>query len=625
MNNKLMFLLGVFMCFSTLLKAQNKATQQADQLYNSYQYVKAIEAYKNLAESKNATPYIYTQLANCYYQVFNNQEAAKWFSKAVASNADAEVHYKYAQTLKVLGNYVAANKQMDIFATLAPKDSRALQHKNNPNYIADISKKDKLFDVGKPIFKNDGKSDFGAVLSNYNDLYFTSNRNANAKKEASYNQSYLDIYKATRNSDGSYSEPTSISELNSSFHDGPVTISADGATIYFSRDGQSSGRFEKNKAANVKIAHQGLYKATKTDGKWKNITSLPFNNPTYSVTNPSLSQDGKTLYFASDMPGGFGKSDIWKVAITENGYGTPENLGSKINTADKENFPFIAPNDVLYFASTGKQGLGGLDIYKIDLKLMDEAQNLGKPVNSEKDDFSFSYNTKYNTGFFSSNRTDSDIIYSAIPICKSYLNVTVTDKKTGGIIENALVSLIDNKGNSLFSNNTDRKGKAQFDINCSTEYQISVASKNHETATYPVAAVADGDAVVLAKLAPLEVVITEKEILLNSVYFEYNKSNITAQGAIELDKLVKVLNENPLFIIFVKSHTDSKGSTSYNLKLSEQRAQSTVQYIISKGIDSKRISGKGFGSSELKVSCGNQCTEEQHALNRRSEFLIVKK
>lgn len=625
MNNKIMFLVGVFMCFSTLLNAQNKATQQADQLYNSYQYVKAIEAYKKLAEDKNASSYVYTQLATCYYQVFNNQEAAKWFSKAVTSKVDAEVHYKYAQTLKILGNYADANKQMDIFSDLAPKDSRAIQHKNNPNYIADISKKNKLFDVGQPILKNDGKSDFGAVLSDYNDLYFTSNRNANSKKEASYNQSYLDIYKATRNSDGSFSEPIAVSELNSSFHDGPVTISADGATIYFSRDGQSSGQFEKNKAANVKIAHQGLYKATKVDGKWKNIEPLPFNNSNYSVTNPSLSKDGKTLYFASNMPGGFGKSDIWKVAITENGYGTPENLGSKINTADKENFPFIAPNDVLYFASTGKQGLGGLDIYKIDLKLMDEAQNLGKPVNSEKDDFSFSFNTKYNTGFFSSNRGNSDAIYSATPICNAYLNVSVTDKKTGGVIENALVTVMDAKGNRLFSKSTDQKGNIQFDINCNKEYQISVASNNHETATYPVTAVANGDAVVQAKLAPLEVVITEKEILLNSVYFEFNKSNITAQGAIELDKLVKVMNENPTFVIYIKSHTDSKGKADYNLKLSEQRAQSTVQYIISKGISTDRISGKGFGASELKINCGTNCTEEEHALNRRSEFLIVKK
>jgi len=256
---------------------------------------------------------------------------------------------------------------------------------------------------------------------------------------------------------------------------------------------------------------------------------------------------------------------------------------------------------------------------------MDEAQNLGKPVNSEKDDFSFSYNTKYNTGFFSSNRGDSDAIYTAIPICKAYLDVVVTDKKTGGIIENALVSIIDNKGIAMLSKTTDRKGKVQFDINCSTEYEISVASNNHETATYPVAAVADGDAVVQAKLTPIEVIITDKEILLNSVYFEFNKSNITAQGAIELDKLVKVMNENPSFVIFVKSHTDSKGNAPYNLKLSEQRAQATVQYIISKGIDSKRISGKGIGSSELKVTCGTQCTEEQHALNRRSEFLIIKK
>lgn len=625
MIKKTILLLGVLICFSTNLNAQNKTTQQADQLYNTYQYVKAIEAYKKLAEEKNATAYVYSQLADCYYQVFNNQEAAKWYSKATASKARADIYYKYAQTLKILGNYPEATKQMDIFVALVPNDSRALEYKNNPNYVADIYNKNKLFDVGQPLFKNDGKSDFGAVLTNYNDLYFTSTRKINAKKEASYDQPYLDIYKAIRNSDGSFSDPISVTELNSAFHDGPVSISADGTTIYFSRDGQSAGKYEKNKEANVKIAHQGLYKATKINDAWKNITPLPLNNLVYSVTNPSLSLDGKTLYFASDMPGGFGKSDIWKVSISENGYGKPENLGNKINTSEKENFPFIAANSILYFSSTGKQGLGGLDIYKIDLKIMDAAQNLGKPVNSEKDDFSFSYNEKYKTGFFSSNRGTSDVIYTAIPICKVYLDVFVNDIKTGAIIENAFVSILDNQGVIISSKNTDRNGKVQFDIDCSEEYQISVISKNHSTATYPVEVVSDKDAIVFAKLMPLEVIITENEILLNSVYFEFNKSNITAPGAMELDKLIKVMNSNANLVIFVKSHTDSKGEASYNLKLSEQRAQATVQYIISKGIDSKRISGKGSGSSELKIDCGLACTEDDHALNRRSEFLIVKK
>ena len=611
---------------ANFITAQNKATEKADLFFDTYQYVNAITEYKKLAEGKHANAYIYSQLADCYYYVFNNPEASKWYAKAIAtSKVDAEVYYKYAQTLKIQGNYTEANKQMELFCQMKPSDSRAIQHLKNPNYIKGLESKTKLFEVENPIFYTEGISDFGAVLTDVNELYFTSNSNGSSKLDTRTAQPYLDIYKAIRNEDGSFSKPIAVSELNTIYHDGPLTLSKDGNTMFFSRDGLSMGQFEKNKSAKVKVAQQGLYKATKVDGKWTNIEALPFNSQNYTITNPSLSKDGKTLYFASNMPGGYGDTDIWKVQILNNTYSKPENLGPKINSSEKESFPFITDNTILYFSASGRQGFGGLDIYKIDLSLMDEALNVGKPVNSEKDDFSFSFNTKLNTGFFTSNRTNSDAIYSAIPICKSDLSIVVSDIKTGTTIENALVSLFDKNGNSITSKASDKNGNVTFEVQCYTEFNITVTSQNHETASYPVAGISSLAEAVFIKLKPLEVVITDKEVLLNSVYFEFNKSNITAQGSIELDKLVKVMIENPTFAIYVKSHTDSKGKADYNLKLSEQRAQSTVQYIISKGISQDRISGKGFGSSELKINCQNQCTEEEHALNRRSEFLIVKK
>ena len=611
---------------ANFITAQNKATEKADLFFDTYQYVNAITEYKKLAEGKQATAYIYSQLADCYYFVFNNPEASKWYAKAIAtSKVDAEVYYKYAQTLKIQGNYTEADKQMELFCQMKPSDFRTIQHIKNPNYIKGLENKTKLFEVENPIFYTEGVSDFGAVLTDENELYFTSNSSGSSKLDTRTAQPYLDIYKVIRNEDGTFSKPVAVSELNTIYHDGPLTLSSDGTTMIFSRDGLSMGQYEKNKSAKVKVAQQGLYKATKVDGKWTNIEALPFNSQNYTVTNPCLSKDGKTLYFASNMPGGFGDTDIWKVQIANNFYGKPENLGPKINSSEKESFPFITDNTILYFSASGRQGFGGLDIYKIDLSLMDEALNVGKPVNSEKDDFSFSFNTKLNTGFFTSNRTNSDAIYSAIPICKSDLSIVVSDIKTGTTIENALVSLFDKNGNSITSKASDKNGNVTFEVQCYTEFNITVTSQNHETASYPVAGISSTTEFIFIKLKPLEVVITDKEVLLNSVYFEFNKSNITAQESIELDKLVKVMNENPTFVIYIKSHTDSNGKVDYNLKLSEQRAQATVQYIISKGIASDRISGKGFGTSELKVACGNQCTEEEHALNRRSEFLIVKK
>lgn len=607
--------------------AQDKSTEKADNLFNSYQYVGAIEEYLKLAESKNADAYIYIRLADSYYNIFNPEEASKWYSKAVGSKSklNSEVYYHYAQTLKSLGKYKEANNQMEAFAKLAPNDNRAKEFKQNPDYIPSLSNQTKLFDAAETSIKDKDQSNFGAFLTNDNILYFASTRSTAKKTDKWTDQPYLDIFKSTRSENGTLSEPLAVSELNTPFHDGPVTISADGTTMYFARDGHSEGQYQKNKSGTIKVGQQGLYKATKIGDKWSNVQALPFNSIIYSVTNPSLSVDGKTLYFASNMPGGIGESDIWKVTINGDNYGKPENLGEKINTQGKENFPFITEDNTLYFASTGKQGFGGLDIFKINLNSTEEAQNVGKPVNSEKDDFALSFNKKANVGYFSSNRNGSDAIFFAIPVCKSQAIIVVTNKKTGAVIKNATVAIVDSKGNTIETKQSNADGKVTYDIDCNTSYNLQVAASNYETGTFSIEKTTLKETTIPAQLIPVEVIITDKEVILKNVYFDFDKSNITAQGANELDKLVTVMKENPTMVIFVKSHTDSKGKPAYNLNLSEQRAQSTVQYLISKGISKDKISGKGFGNTEPKINCLGNCTEEEHAQNRRSEFLIVKK
>ena len=608
----------------TICFGQNSTTVKADNLFESYQYVAAIDEYLKLAESKNANAYIYTQLAESYYNVFDSQNASKWYAKAVKGKANAETYYRYAQTLKVLGNYQEANKQMDVFSKMMPNDERAKEHLANPNYVPSLTNNNKLFDVTDTNIKNKGQSDFGALLTNENAFYFASTRNNSNKTDKWIDQPYLDIYKSTREGNGSFSEPSPVRELNTPFHDGPLTLSADGNTMFFARDGHSEGQYETNKKSNIKVGQQGIYKATKVDGKWGNIASLPFNSTSYSATNPSLSQDGKTLYFASNMPGGLGESDIWKVAVEANGYGKPQNLGSNVNTADRENFPFITDDGVLYFASTSHQGLGGFDVFRVDLVTNGPPQNLGKPVNTEKDDFSFSFNKNANVGYFSSNRKGSDVIYAATPMCKAEAVIVVTNAKTNAVLANASVAIVDVKGNVIETKQTNAQGKVNYDIECTVGYGLKVSAQNFENATAAVKPSKAGETVVEVALVPTSVIITDTEVILNPVYFEYDKSNITAQGAVELDKLVKVMKDYPAMVIFVKSHTDSNGSAGYNLSLSERRAQSTVQYLISKGIATARISGKGFGSTEQKVKCGTNCTPEQDAQNRRSEFLIVK-
>ncbi|MGX7668704.1 OmpA family protein [Flavobacterium pedocola] len=614
-----------FLLLMTTAYAQNKDSKRADQFFESYQYVNAIEEYLKLTDKESASPYVAKQLADSYYNINNMIEATKWYAKAVENKAEAETYFRYAQTLRVLGKYAEANTQMDAFAAAMPSDSRAKEHKANPDYIPSLSNKDKMFDIAETNIGKKGSNDFGAVLSNDNTVYFVSTRQTSKKKDNWDNKPYLDIFQTTRNTDGSLSEPTEVKELNTAFHDGPITISNDGTTMFFARDGHSEGQFQKNKNNNTKIGQQGLYKATKVGGKWSQIEALPFNSTSYSVTNPSLSNDGKTLYFASNMPGGFGESDIWKVAVDGNSYGKPENMGAAVNTPGKENFPFITEDNVLYFASSGKQGFGGLDVFRMDLNTSGQPQNVGKPVNTEKDDFAFSYNTTSKVGYFSSDRKGADAIFEAKEVCEAEAIAVVTNKKTGAVLANASVAITDERGNVIQTKQTDASGKVSYTVACETDYAFQVKAENFESAVFPVSKIKSGLAVVDAKLSPVEVIITDTEVILNDVYFDFNKSNITTRGAEELNKLVMVMKDNPTMVIFVKAHTDSKGKASYNLKLSDQRAQATVEYVISKGIARERISGKGFGSSVPKVPCGSDCTEEQHAQNRRSEFMIVKK
>jgi outer membrane protein OmpA-like peptidoglycan-associated protein len=621
--------LSMALLFSAMY-GQDKTTEKADKLFQSYQYAGAIEQYSKLAEGKNASEYVYKQLADSYYAIFDADNASKWYAKAVAGKtATAETYYRYAQTLKGKAKYKEAAKQMDAFCNLAPNDARAKAYKTNPDYIANLTAKSKMFNVAEINIKHDEKqSDFGAFLTNDNIFYFVSNKNGSKKTDTWTEEPTLDIYQSTRSSDGSLTDPMGVKELNTPYHDGPVTISADGKIMFFARDLQNEKKFDLKKVSKneFKVGKQGLYKATKVDGKWAQIEALPFNSINYSVSNPSLSKDGKTLYFASDMPGGIGANDIWKVSIEGNSYGKPQNLGPQINTTERETFPFIDTDDVLYYASSGLLGLGGLDIYKVDLKAGGEPQNVGKPVNSEKDDFSFSYNKTLDVGYFSSNRKGSDMIYTAKPVCDAQAIAMVTNKKTGAPLANAQVTILDAKKRIIDTKQTDAQGRVAFDIVCQTAYSIQAKAADYSTAAFPVEPVkTSGETVIKAPLAPVEVVITETEIILNAIYFEFNKSDITPQGAVELDKLVQVMEDHPTFVIFVKSHTDSKGKLDYNLKLSERRAQSTVDYLVSKGISKERVSGKGFGSLEPKIKCGANCTDEENSQNRRSEFLIVKR
>jgi outer membrane protein OmpA-like peptidoglycan-associated protein/tetratricopeptide (TPR) repeat protein len=615
-----------FVIASGILSAQNKDTKIADKLFDRYEYTEAAQEYLKLVEKDKADNYVYQRLADSYYTVFNTKEATKWFAKLVEEKQDAETYFKYAQMLKAEGNYPEADKQMQQFASMKPNDSRAKAFLANANYLPSINEQTKLFAVTKSDVSSD-KADFGAVLANDNTFYFTSARNDSRKTYGLNEEPYLDLYKATFNENKTLSEATTVDDLNTKWHDGPATISADGNTMYFASESFNESKgFEKDKMEyqTLKKGKIYLYKATKEGDSWLNKKVLPFNDKTYSVRNPSISKDGKTLYFSSNMPGGLGGEDIWKVSVDGDTYGAPENLGESVNTEGNDSFPFITDNDVLYFSSDARQGLGGLDVFYIDLNKEEPAKNVGLPVNSEKDDFSFSYNLKNKIAFFSSNRDGVDNIYVADPICGVKTTVLVRDAVTGRFIENASVTMIGENSMLIGTKESTANGEVVFNVECEKAYSIQAAKQGYESGVFTMDKSEGGVVTIVAILDPIQPIITETEVILQPIYFDFNKSNITEQGATELDKLVGVMNEYPEMVIFAKSHTDSRGGDKYNMNLSERRAKSTVQYLLSRGISAERISGQGFGESEPKVIC-DKCTDEEHAQNRRSEFVIVKK
>ncbi|MBC7655218.1 MAG: OmpA family protein [Oligoflexus sp.] len=624
---KNLYILWSFVFVSTItLKAQNKEIAKADKLYLQFEYVKATEAYLKLIDKGENDTYIYKQLAESYYKMFNPVDAIKWYAKTISTPQDAEIYYHYAQMLKANSQYDAASSQMATFANKVPNDPRAKEYKENPNYIPQLLEKRKLFDINSLKINSD-KSEFGPVLTNDGTLYFTSANQKSKKTDGIKEEPYLDIFKAVYNKDGTIEAPTAVAELNTKWHDGPVSITADGNTIYFARESFAIKSFEKDKKNHLKMGQVNLFKATKMDGIWTNIVPLPFNSKNYSSSSPFVSKDGKTLYFSSNMPGGKGDNDIWKVKVNSDGsYSAPENMGDLINTMASEQFPFVTYDNILYFASSGKPGLGGLDVFSIDLnsKLAEKAINLGKPVNSEKDDFSFSFNSQYAVGFFASNRSGNDDIYAAHPVCALENATIVTNSKTGTVLENAAVTILDNNKNAIETKNTAANGTVISALECNKSYTMKVVKDGFESGIFEMPSNKGGKSIVNAALRPIAEIVSKTEIVLNEINFEFDKSNITQEAAFELDKLVQVMKNNEKLIIVIKSHTDNLGNDAYNRSLSERRAKSTVQYVVSKGINAERISGKGYGESEPKVNCQEKCTDAQNAQNRRSEFLIVK-
>jgi len=625
---------------NSLLFSQEKV---ADKYFRDYAYIKAAQLYENAVKKGNDSEHVLTRLGDCYYNNSNSEKAVLWYGKAVEKYKDInpEYIYKYIQTLRSTGDYKTANQWMVTFKELQGSDK----------YVDDfeIMKLDKYEELSStqgiyvdftPLENNTEYSEFGGYVHD-GKYYFASTKIAkDAKKTKVYKwneQPYLNIYVADISEDGvaDISNAKSISnQINTEFHEATVAITNNGQTIYFTRDNLN----KRNKLSydGEGTSHLKIYSAVRNEsGKdWVDVTELPFNDKLYSSGHPALSVDNKTLYFVSDREGGLGQTDIYSVEIkSDNTYGEPVNLGDKINSPGREMFPFVAKDSTFYFSSDGHINLGLLDVFKSNIIKDKQAapENLGAPFNSRFDDFAFFIDSEKETGFISSNRAQgsgSDDIYKfEVYQCQQIIKGVVKEKVSLIPISLASVKLLDEKGKVIQEITSNELGEFKFDVDCEKKYTI-VGSKvdfRDDIKQVSTSNVTGKEQIQDLILTPL---IIENEIVINPIFFDFDKSKIRDDAAYELENIVTIMNNHPKMIIKIEAHTDSRGRDKYNEKLSDRRAKSTRDYIISRGIDPERLeSAIGYGEKQLVNECANgvKCSEDKHQENRRSKFIIINK
>ncbi len=622
---------------STFMFAQKQEVKLADKFFKDYSYLKASEFYANAVKLGDSSMHVLTRLGDCYYNNSNADKSATWYGKAIKlheSKLEPEYIFKYSQALRSQGNYEEAIVWLEKYRALNPDDNRiaGLDFDNLELYLQ-LANDDEVYVAVEDLPINSKFADFGAYEKD-GKLIFSSSRDGKNNIYDWNGEPFLDIYEvALSEKDGKNTfgkvKRINANKINTEYHEANVTITNDGKSLYFTRDNVT--KRNQLKTDRQGTAHLKIYKASLVDSTWQDIVELPFNDKFHSNGHPALSPDNKTLFFVSDREGGFGDTDIYKVDILDDGgYGVPENLGSLINTVGKEMFPFVAKDSTLYFSSDSNINLGFLDIYKSNiLKDSDtKVENLGAPYNSGYDDFGFFIDSDTEIGYFSSNRpggVGSDDIYGFVG-CSQMVKGTVRNKETQEPLSLATVKLMNKDGKVINTVTTGENGEYTFKIKCNTKYTVLGEKPDFKSdfKDFTSGEKTGGDMTVDLNLIPL---IKDNQIVINPIFFDFDKWNIRTDAQYELENIVDVMRAHPNMVIKIESHTDSRGSDRYNMKLSDRRAKSTMDYLLSREIAAERVeSAIGYGESQLLNKCSNgvKCTEEEHQLNRRSYFYILK-
>ncbi|MCV9928352.1 OmpA family protein [Flavobacterium sp. LS1R49] len=702
---KLLVILFVFLI--QFINAQDQDVARAKRFFDKTYYSEAIPLYEKIVSEKPSMEAI-RNLADSYYNTNDLKKAQQYYRLLIKSydkDLDRNYYFKYAHTLKATNSYEEANEVLKQYYSKNSQDYLDLE--NATKELENVSAIGDRYII-KNLAINTKNSEFGAVK--YGDsLVFAAVKKKPGLFDKMYkwdNETYLNLVSASikRINAGDSIAYYFAKELKTGMHESNAVFTKDGKIMYFTRNNYKNGHRGKNKE---KVSNLQIFRAELVKGKWTNVVSLPFNSEDYSVEHPALSPDEKTLYFASDMPGTLGSFDIFSVEIYEKAYGNPQNLGALINTDKREQFPFVSKDNKLYFSSDGHLGYGSLDVFVSEIKsgTYSKASNVGLPLNSNLDDFSFNIDSDTKEGYFASNRAGgkgSDDIYQLnetkaliIEDCKQLITGIITDIDTKLPLENAVVILRQEESKELRTVITSADGKFNFIVACELSYTVLASKDNYTNDSRKLVldktrgksndasmalkslevikqeekeleeqkkqrealelvalkakeakakateiaqaeirkkekaekAVADQKEKVEKIIAQEKDVVKDKDRLIiktDPIYFDYDLWYIRKDSKIILNRVFELMKKYPDMVVEIGSHTDSRGNDKYNANLSEKRAQSTKDYLVDSGIDKKRIIAKGYGESVPIIKCktDDACSEEQHELNRRSEFVI---
>lgn len=643
---KKLYILSLVLSFTFSFAQTN--LKKADALFRNYAYVDASKAYEEILQNiKSPTAQTLKNAADSYYFISDARNALKWYKKLyeVQGNNLTDIYYlRYIQSLKGVMDYDEADKMTKEYLTKKGDQKEVNRYVAQKKKVDSLSKAKSLYTI-KNLDINTSKSDFGATF--FQDrIVFTSARDTTKFSEKLYtwnNQPFLNLYVAERNpADGSlFNETVFLPNVMTKYHEATASFDATGKTIYYSTNIVKKNKLiiDEDKTNNFQIVKGDI-----VNNKLENPQKVFFDSNDYSVGHPSLSEDGKWLFFASDMPNGIGETDLYYVKIAADGtMSSPVNLGPKINTIGNDLFPFFH-NGNLYFSSDGHYGYGDLDVYESKLLAdgtFSDPVNLGAPINSNKDDFSFIIDSADNYGYVSSNREGGkgdDDIYSFTkgkPVCNQTISGMATDRKTKLPLADVAIMGYNSYSEILGETKTNYEGKYAIEVPCGKVVKMIAAKPNYSSDEKTVETTKENGAEIKDinfELSNYDDLVVKKKgvekVDVNPIYFDYDKYDITPLAIEELAKVVFIMKKFPNIRIKIESHTDSRGKDSYNLKLSDNRAKSTRDYIVSQDIDASRIeSAIGYGESRLINKCKNgvKCTENEHLLNRRSDFIIIQK